>query len=76
MEELVKYLVTSLVNDPTQVKVVSEVESEKVIILKVTVANDDVGRIIGKSGRVANAIRTIIKSASSKSGKRFIVKIV
>lgn len=76
MEELVKYLVTSLVTNEEAVKITTEQESEKIIIIKVSVHSDDVGKVIGKNGKIANAIRTIIKSASSKSGKRFIVKIV
>ena len=76
MEDIVKYIVTSLVSNPDDVKITSENESDKVVIIKVQVNPDDVGKIIGKSGRIANAIRTIVKSASSKSGKRFIVKII
>ena len=76
MENIVKYIVESLVDNPSEVKITSEQESEKVIILKISVDPADTGKIIGKNGRIANAIRTIVKSASSKSGKRFIVKIV
>lgn len=76
MEDIVKYLVESLVENPSDVQVTSEQESERVVIIKVQVNPDDLGRVIGKNGRVATAIRTIIKSASSKSGKRFIVKIL
>ena len=76
MEDIVKYLVTSLVTNTDDVKITSEQESEKVVIIKVQVHPDDVGKVIGKNGRVATAIRTIVKSASSKSGKRFIVKIL
>lgn len=76
MEEIVRYLVTSLVTNVDDVQITSEAESEKVVIIKVSVHPDDVGKVIGKNGRVATAIRTIVKSASSKSGKRFIVKIL
>ncbi len=76
MENIVKYIVESLVDNPSEVKITSEQESEKVIILKISVDPADTGKIIGKNGRIANAIRTIVKSASSKSGKRFIIKIV
>ena len=75
MEELVSYIVKSLVDNPDKVEVTSENESEKVVIVKVTVAPEDLGKVIGKGGRIANSIRTIIKSASAKSGRRFIVKI-
>lgn len=75
MEELVSYIVKSLVDNPDKVEVTSENESEKVVIVKVTVDLEDLGKVIGKGGRIANSIRTIIKSASAKSGRRFIVKI-
>ncbi len=75
MEELVSYIVKSLVDNPDKVEVTSENESEKVVIVKVTVDPEDLGKVIGKGGRIANSIRTIIKSASAKSGRRFIVKI-
>lgn len=76
MEDIVKYLVESLVENPEDVQVISEAESERVILIKVQVNPDNLGRVIGKSGRVATAIRTIVKAASNKSGKRFIVKIL
>ena len=75
MEELVSYIVKSLVDNPDKVEVTSENESEKVVIVMVTVDPEDLGKVIGKGGRIANSIRTIIKSASAKSGRRFIVKI-
>ena len=75
MEELVSYIVKSLVDNPDKVEVTSENESEKVVIVKVTVYPEDLGKVIGKGGRIAHSIRTIIKSASAKSGRRFIVKI-
>lgn len=75
MEELVSYIVKSLVDNPDKVEVTSENESEKVVNVKVTVDPEDLGKVIGKGGRIANSIRTIIKSASAKSGRRFIVKI-
>ena len=75
MEDIIKYIVKSLVDNTEDVVISTEPESEKVIILKVQVHPDDIGKVIGRHGKVANAIRTIVKSASSKSGKRFIVKI-
>lgn len=75
MEELVGYIVKSLVDNPDKVEITTENESEKVIILKVTVDPSDLGKVIGKGGKIASSIRTIIKSASAKSGRRFIVKI-
>lgn len=76
MEELVEYVAKSLVDDPTQVKVRRR-DTGSSIILELRVASHDTGRIIGKNGRVANAIRTLlrIQEANYKS-KRVILKIV
>ena len=54
---------------------INEVEGEKSVILEVTVANDDMGKIIGKQGRIARAIRTVVKAAATKEGKKVIVDI-
>jgi len=75
MENLVKYIVSNLVGDESKAEVTSENESEKVVIIKVKASKDDMGKIIGRNGKIANGIRTIVKSASLKSGKRYIVKI-
>lgn len=75
MKELVEYIVKSLVSSPDKVKVSTEEESEKVTILSIEVDGEDLGKVIGKGGKIANSIRTIVKSASAKSKKRFIVKI-
>ncbi len=75
MKELVEYIVKSLVENPDKVKVSTEEESEKVTILNIEVDSNDLGKVIGKGGKIANSIRTIVKSASTKSKKRFIVKI-
>ncbi|MBQ2864821.1 MAG: KH domain-containing protein [Clostridia bacterium] len=75
MDQLVSYIVKSLVDNPDKVEVTTEQESEKVVIVKVVVDPADLGKVIGKGGRIASSIRTIIKSASAKSGRRFIVKI-
>ncbi len=75
MKELVEYIVKSLVENPDKVKVSTEEESEKVTILNIEVDSNDLGKVIGKGGKIANSIRTIVKSASAKSKKRFIVKI-
>ena len=76
MEELVKYIVSKLVEDPSNVDIVSENESEKVVIIKISANKEDMGKIIGRNGKIANGIRTIVKSASLKTGKRYIVKIL
>ena len=75
MEELIKYIVESLVDDKEAITVSSVEESPKVTVVTVLVAKDDVGKVIGRNCKVAGSIRTIVKSASAKTGKRFIVKI-
>ncbi len=75
MEELVTYIATSLVNDPSQVRVHRRT-TNSAIILELKVAPEDIGRVIGKDGRVANSIRTLLKVAEgSKRGKRVILEI-
>lgn len=75
MEELIKYIVSNLVDNQDAVSVSTVEESEKVSVVTVLVDKEDVGRVIGRNGKVAGSIRTIVKSASIKTGKRFIVKI-
>jgi len=75
MKELVEYIVRSLVDDPSQVRV-TEVEGSSTIIYELRVAPEDMGRVIGKNGRVANAIRTLLRVASSRQGKRATLEIV
>lgn len=71
MKELVEFLVKELVDSPDEVKVVEEGET-----VKVSVAKSDMGKIIGKQGRIAKAIRAIVKAASSKSGQKCSVEIL
>lgn len=75
MKALVEAIATSLVDDPSQVKAVEEME-EDTLVIKLTVAKEDMGRIIGKEGRTAKAIRTILNAVSTKSNKKAILKIV
>ena len=75
MEELVKYIVTELVDDKESISISSEEENSKTLVISVKVAKDDIGKIIGRNGKIASSIRTIVKSASAKLGKRVIVKI-
>ncbi|MET0206064.1 MAG: KH domain-containing protein [Thermoleophilaceae bacterium] len=75
MRELVEFLVRALVDDPDAVSV-EEVEENGDIVLEVRVAQDDLGRVIGREGRVANAIRTIAKAAATVEGGRVMVEIV
>ena len=75
MKELLEVLVKNLVNHVDQVEVEKE-EDENNIILKLTVAKDDIGKIIGKNGKVIRSIRTIIKAGAFKTKKRVAVEIV
>lgn len=74
-KELVEYIARSLVDDPEQVEV-AMIEGEKSTILELKVADDDIGKVIGKHGRIAKAVRTILSASSSKSGKRFVLEIL
>jgi predicted RNA-binding protein YlqC (UPF0109 family) len=75
MTELIEFLVRALVEDPEAV-VVEELEEEGDLVYEVTVAEADLGRVIGKGGRVANAIRTIAKAAAVRIDRRVIVDIL
>jgi predicted RNA-binding protein YlqC (UPF0109 family) len=75
MRELVEYIAKSLVDDPSQV-VVTEIEGETSIILELRVAPEDMGRVIGKNGRVANAMRTLVRVIAAKQGKRVQLEII
>jgi predicted RNA-binding protein YlqC (UPF0109 family) len=73
--ELLEFLVRSLVEDPAAV-VVEELEEDGDLVYEITVAEEDLGRVIGKGGRVANAIRTIAKAAAVRLDRRVIVDIL
>lgn len=75
MKDLLMYLVTSLVDNPELVKI-SEKEADNTTVFEVKVGPDDMGKIIGKQGKNAQAVRTIMKAASSKENKRVVVDIV
>lgn len=75
MKTLVESIAKALVDDPTQVNATEETE-EETLVIKLTVAKDDMGRIIGKEGRTAKAIRTILNAVSTKDNKKAILKIV
>lgn len=74
MKELVRVIAQSLVDQPDQV-VVTEEETEKGLVIGLTVADEDMGKVIGKQGRIAKAIRTVTKAAASKEDKKVIVEI-
>ena len=75
MKELVEYIAKSIVNSPEDV-VVTEEEDERGITVKLQVADDDKGRVIGKQGRIAEAIRTLIRVKAAKTGSRAILQIM
>ena len=75
MKELLETIVKSLVDDPDDVRINATV-NDKTVILELRVAKDDMGRVIGKQGRIANAIRTVMKAQAIKFDKRVIVEIV
>lgn len=75
MKEIVEVIARSLVDYPEQVEV-TETESDKSIVLELRVAQSDMGKVIGKQGRIAKAIRTVVKAAASKEEKKVIVEIV
>ena len=75
MKELVQYLAKSLVNNPDAVEV-KESESNTAAVFELRVAKDDLGRIIGKQGRTARSIRTILNAAASKTNRKVILEII
>ena len=75
MEELIHYIVENLVDKKEAISISSVDESDKVTVVTVLVDKEDVGKVIGRNGKIANSLRTIVKSASMKSGKKYIVKI-
>jgi predicted RNA-binding protein YlqC (UPF0109 family) len=74
MKELVEYVAKSLVEDPSEVRV-EVFEETRMIILRLSVATDDTGRVIGKDGRVAQALRALLRAMANQSGKRVTLKI-
>ncbi len=75
MKELVEYIARSIVNEPDAV-VVTQEEDEHGITIKLQVADDDKGRVIGKQGRIAEAMRTLVRVKAAKSGTRAILQIL
>lgn len=74
MEEIVEYIVKNLVQTPDEVKV-SSYEDGDITVIHVIVNEDELGKVIGKNGRIAQSIRAIIRSASNGTGKKYAVKI-
>ena len=74
MEDLVRYIVENLVENKDSVEIKTE-DSEKTCVLTILVNKSDIGKVIGRDGKIARSIRTIVKSASAKLNKKYIVKI-
>jgi predicted RNA-binding protein YlqC (UPF0109 family) len=75
LKELVEFIAKSIVDDPSQVHV-SEIEGEASVILELRVGPEDMGRVIGRGGRTANAMRTLVRVLAAKQGKRVTLEIV
>tara|TARA_B100001013_G_scaffold218310_1_gene133174 strand:+ start:463 stop:690 length:228 start_codon:yes stop_codon:yes gene_type:complete len=75
MEELIEYIAKSLASKPEEVKVTAATEEDR-LILKLEVATEDKGKIIGRQGRVAQAMRTLLRVAAIKDGTRAVLEIV
>ncbi|MGE5840621.1 MAG: KH domain-containing protein [Deltaproteobacteria bacterium] len=75
MKELITYIAKALVDKPEEV-VVTEIEGEQTSVLELKVAKEDLGKVIGKQGRTARAMRTILSAASTKINKRSVLEII
>lgn len=75
MKELIAYIATSLVNDPTRVEV-SQYRRGGQVVISLQVAQEDMGRVIGKGGKIASAMRTLLRVASAQEGKRATLDIL
>jgi uncharacterized protein len=75
MQELVEYLARGLVDDPDAVRV-ERVERDGAVVLELHVAPDDVGKVIGRQGRIARALRTIVRASGARSNERALLEIV
>ncbi|RAP36465.1 KH domain-containing protein [Candidatus Marinamargulisbacteria bacterium SCGC AAA071-K20] len=75
MKELVEMIAKALVDTPEEVEV-KETAGDSIVILEISVSADDVGKVIGKEGRIANAIRTVVKAAAAKHDKKVTVEIL
>ncbi len=76
MRELLEYLTLGLVSEPEAVRIAETEEEDGSLVLELSVAPDDYGAVIGRGGRTANALRTVIKAAATKEGRRVFVDIV
>ena len=75
MREMVEYIVKQIVDNPEQVKV-QEIKAERIIFLEISVAKEDMGKVIGKGGRIAAALRTLVEAAAAKLKKKVMLEIL
>ena len=75
MKELVQYLVQSIVNQPDAVEV-TETQDDNASVMELKVAKEDLGRIIGKQGRTANSLRTILNAAAARADRKIVLEII
>ena len=75
MKELIKYIAQALVDNPEEVEV-SEIGSEHTVIIELKVAKSDIGKVIGKEGHTAQAMRSILNAASARTKKRVVLEIL
>jgi uncharacterized protein len=75
LKELIEYIAKALVDNPDQVRV-SEIEGERTSVIELNVSKDDLGKVIGKQGRTARAMRTILSASSTKVKKRAVLEII
>jgi predicted RNA-binding protein YlqC (UPF0109 family) len=75
MKELIEFIVKALVDDPSEVNI-TEISGDKITLYELRVAKSDIGKVIGKRGRTASSIRTIINAVSTKQGKRAELEII
>lgn len=76
MKELLEYLARQLVDEPDEVEVEQFEEDDGTLVLELSVADDDYGKVIGRGGRTANALRVVVKAAAVKENRRVLVDIV
>ncbi len=75
MKELIEFIVKALVDDPSSINI-TEVVGDKITIYELRAAKNDIGKVIGKRGRTAGAIRTILNAVSARQGKRAVLEII
>ena len=76
MKDLIEFLARALVDAPDQVSVESYEDDDGTVVYEVRVAEDDVGKVIGRSGRTVNALRAVVRAASAREGRRVLVDVV